>query len=230
MNRIIAPSRKLWTPPHRQGGYVVVDAYRFGGGSGLPTWNPEDKSSEITLAFADRQASKSAGGDGWASVRAVDALPAGKWYFEISTYTNAGYTDAMYGIAKASLALSGASGFAGGGAAGESYSIYQRDGKKWSAEVGASFGSGWPSTAMVLGFAGDFTNPSDGKLWIAQNNVYQGGGDPAAGTSPAFTGIVGTFFPMTSHYNGGTNYYGILPATSGDLVYAAPSGFPLYGT
>lgn len=33
MSRLILPSRKIWTPPQRQRGYVVLDAYRGGGGS-----------------------------------------------------------------------------------------------------------------------------------------------------------------------------------------------------
>lgn len=28
MSRLIVPSRKIWTPPQRQGGYVVLDGYR----------------------------------------------------------------------------------------------------------------------------------------------------------------------------------------------------------
>lgn len=34
MSRLILPIRKIWTPPQRQRGYVVLDAYRSGGGSG----------------------------------------------------------------------------------------------------------------------------------------------------------------------------------------------------
>ena len=34
MSRLIVPSRKLWTPPQRQRGYVVLDGYRGGGGGG----------------------------------------------------------------------------------------------------------------------------------------------------------------------------------------------------
>lgn len=34
MSQIIVPSRKLWTPPQKQRGYVVLDAYQSGGGGG----------------------------------------------------------------------------------------------------------------------------------------------------------------------------------------------------
>lgn len=34
MSKLILPSRKLWTPPQRQRGYVVLDGYRGGGGGG----------------------------------------------------------------------------------------------------------------------------------------------------------------------------------------------------
>ena len=33
MSRLILPSRKIWTPPQRQRGYVVLDGYRGGSGS-----------------------------------------------------------------------------------------------------------------------------------------------------------------------------------------------------
>lgn len=38
MSRLILPSRKIWTPPQRQRGYVVLDGYRSGGGGGDPYW------------------------------------------------------------------------------------------------------------------------------------------------------------------------------------------------
>lgn len=38
MSQIIVPSRKLWTPPQKQRGYVVLDGYRGAGGGGDPHW------------------------------------------------------------------------------------------------------------------------------------------------------------------------------------------------
>lgn len=39
MSRLILPRRKIWTPPQRQRGYVVLDGYRnAGGGGGDPYW------------------------------------------------------------------------------------------------------------------------------------------------------------------------------------------------
>lgn len=199
-----------------------------GGGPAAPgtTWNPSDKSSAITLAFTDSQATKSAGGDAWASVRAILGRSTGKFYFEIDARVNSGYQDAMYGIAKASLALDGGSGFAGGGSAGESYSIYQRDGNKWTAGSGASLTTGWPNANVILGFAVDL---DAGLLFISKAGVYPASQDPVAGTNPAFSGLSGTFYPMASFYNGGTNYYGIIQAGAGELTYAPPTGYAPWG-
>lgn len=37
MNRLILPSRKIWTPPQQQRGYMVLDAYRGAGGGSWHT-------------------------------------------------------------------------------------------------------------------------------------------------------------------------------------------------
>lgn len=39
MSRLIVPSRKIWTPPQRQRGFVVLDAYRGGAAETDPDWS-----------------------------------------------------------------------------------------------------------------------------------------------------------------------------------------------
>ena len=41
-------------------------------------------------------------------------------------------------------------------------------------------------------------NPDTGELWFGVNGVWQGGGSPSLGTSPAFTGVFGTLYLMWS--------------------------------
>lgn len=38
MSRLILPSRKIWTPPQKQRGYVLLDAYRSDAGGGEPDY------------------------------------------------------------------------------------------------------------------------------------------------------------------------------------------------
>ena len=63
-----------------------------------------------------------------------------------------------------------------------------------------------------------------GKIWMANENTWGGGGDPAAGTGEAFSGISGTFFPAASMLN--INVYECHGRFSlSSLTYAPPSGF-----
>lgn len=50
MSQIIVPSRKLWTPPQKQRGYVVLDAYRGGGGGSGGSW-PDFSTVSALLHF-----------------------------------------------------------------------------------------------------------------------------------------------------------------------------------
>ncbi|MBZ0088203.1 MAG: hypothetical protein K8F33_08920, partial [Thermomonas sp.] len=86
MNRLILPSRKIWTPPQRQRGYVVLDAYRGGGGGGgggtAIKWNSADKGAAVILSSGDLTASSTTAS--WQSVRTLGgAMASGKWYDEV---------------------------------------------------------------------------------------------------------------------------------------------------
>jgi len=91
----------------------------------------------------------------------------------------------------------------------------------------AGFGSAWAS-GDVIGVAVDMDAR---KIWYSRNGVWQGGGDPSAGTSPAsswsyvFTAYP-TFAPMNINYCTATLRTGSAP-----LQYALPAGFsPWDGT
>lgn len=58
MSRLILPSRKIWTPPQRQRGYVVLDGYRGGGGA----WTPAVLSPGEWWDFSDAATVTSSGG------------------------------------------------------------------------------------------------------------------------------------------------------------------------
>lgn len=80
----------------------------------------------------------------------------------------------------------------------------------------------------VIQMAVDITNK---KMWWGLNNTWQGGGDPAAATSPSVTWTnAGTWWPAVYLDEGAT---GARPGYSvrvspGSLSYSIPTGFTLY--
>jgi hypothetical protein len=151
--------------------------------------------------------------------RATLGRNAGKYYFEVRCVRTSG-TDSniMVGIANASAPLNTASGFPGGDANG--YGMYLLNGNKFNAGAGSAYSSAWDGDT-IIGVAVDFTA---GKIWIANENTYGGGGDPAAGTGEAFSGISGTFFPAASQLN--LNVFQCIGRFNlASFTYSPPSGF-----
>ena len=67
-----------------------------------------------------------------------------------------------------------------------------------------------------------------GSVWFGIKNGsvidWYGGGDPAAGTSPTYSGVTGDMFAVCSHFNGGSMAATVNFGQAGFAV-AAPSGF-----
>lgn len=182
------------------------------------TWNPADKHSDIALSFANKVATRNASGDDMVAVRATLSRSAGKWYFEILG-NFAGFPiprNLAAGIATSAMSLSE---YPGDDAS--SYSYYSLNGNKLNAAAGTAFGATWGNGAVV-GVAYD---ADAGHVWFAKDNVWQGGGNPAAGTSPAFTGVPTGQFPAVGIYEGSSRILATLRAVAGDQSYAPPAGF-----
>lgn len=193
MSKLIVPPRKPWTPPQKQRGYVVLDAYRSAPPVTLPTvtWNPSDKSGTIVLSGGDLIASK-AGSTGYGSVRATlphAATDAGGHYFEV--VINNGETNPyiLVGVANASASLSQSVGANANG-----WSYYQETGQKFTNNVGAAYGASY-TTGDVIGVL-----LKNGKLYFRKNGTWQAGADVGAETGAAFSGLTGSLFPMLSLY------------------------------
>jgi hypothetical protein len=77
----------------------------------------------------------------------------------------------------------------------------------------------------VIAFAGDFTS---GKVWMAVNNVWFGGGNPATGVNPmvslAGPSLGVSYFPAMS-FNGPNSGVWTLQSTAASQTYTPPSGF-----
>lgn len=190
------------------------------GGSGV-TWNPSDKSSDITLSGSNLVATHVTGSAAYRGVRATSSKDyTSEGYFEIAitTMDAGGYLVVGIGTSSASLTT-----FVGGDANGWGY-YGAEGGKKTNSGSFVTYGSNFDQ-GNVIGIA--FKN---GKIWFAKNNTWNG--NPAAGTGEAFSGITGVLYPMVSLYDGTAP----LPVDSvtarfksSAFSYSPPSGFSAWG-
>lgn len=186
------------------------------------TWNPADKSAEITLSNGNRTATKGTS-NALKSARATSGISAtDSGYFEVRIDQTGTSNFMLIGVGTASATLAS---FVGNDANGWGY--YQQTGQKYTNNVGTAYGTAYVD-ADVIGVA--FNN---GSVWFARNNTWQNSGNPAANTGAAFTGITGTIFPMASLYTGtggGTQLH-IVTARfkTSDFTYSPPSGFLAWG-
>lgn len=121
----------------------------------------------------------------------------------------------MFGLAAASALLTNHIGYSSVG-----WGYNAGSGQKFNNNVGATFGAVL-TTGDVIGIAVDM---DDGKVWWAKNNVWQGGGDPALGTSPAYSNLAGlTVYPAVSCFTNGTVVTAKMDLS--ELSYPPPSGF-----
>jgi len=103
---------------------------------------------------------------------------------------------------------------------------YLPDGTKMNNNSATSFGASW-GPGDVIGIAHEYpeTSGQTGKVWFSKNGVWQGSGDPANGTNPAFTGTRAWGCYVTVS---GQNYSGIsytIRGTQAEWDYLPPSGF-----
>jgi len=172
------------------------------------TWNPSDKSANVTLSSGNMKASNT----GYGAVRATNSISAGAKYFEIYINSTA-YTDIGIGLSSASLAAH--VGYDASGWGYGAWSGWKYHGGSAVSAYGAKF-----VTGNVIGVAIDMTA---GKIWFAINNTWQNSGNPATGANPAFTGIAGSIFPMVSGLSSGDVV--TLRVSSLDCTYSPPTGF-----
>lgn len=197
----------------------VLSTMKIGGVVAV-TWNPSDKSSRITLSGGNLVATKVSGSTStWDMPRATLGRSSGKYYFEVLCVRLSGSdSNLMVGIANASAPLDTGAGFPGGDTNG--YGMYLLNGNKYHNSSPTAYSSAWDGNT-VIGVAVDLTA---GKVWMANENTYGSGGDPAAGTGEAFSGLSGTFFPAASQLN--TNVYQTTGRFNASVfTYSPPSGF-----
>lgn len=149
----------------------------------------------------------------------------GKWYWEVHIGGTPNTSEAQ----SPCVGLSVASQLSNGGAwdiligADEYAWGYQRDGTKVYNGTASSYGDTF-TAGDVIGVAYDY---SAGKIWFSKNGVWQGSGDPAAGTDEAFSGVTAGRACVSADMGAPTIEFFWLD-TEG-CTYSAPSGFDYLG-
>lgn len=180
------------------------------------TWNPADKASGITLSEGDLLASNNSGIT-QALVRATGPITNSlKAYFEVGgegTFSAGG--NFAVGLAQAAGPLTQ---WLGQNA--QSWG-YWASGSKFHNNSGTAFGAGYTNGA-IIGIA-----RNGAKMWWSLNGTWQGGGDPAADTSPAYSNLSGDVYPAATPWINGSKARAKFLST--DLAYPVPDGFVAYG-
>lgn len=176
------------------------------------TFDPTGIYNSVTLSGGNLVAT---GGNG--TVRSTDSHSSGKKYFEIScTNPGSALSDTLIGLVDADEALSGNVGYVTG-----SYA--------WRDHGSQYVASGSTSGAPANYFKGDVVMVAvdfgTGEIWYGKNGVWNSG-DPAAGTSPAQSGLSGGYYAAVYVYTSDqlTANFG---ATS--FAHSPPSGFSAWG-
>lgn len=197
---------------------ILINSYRFASaGPAIATaWNPLDKSPEITLSGGNLIAG-SVQVESWESCRADISKASGKWYFEVKVKTTGGPGQRCVGVGKTAAAID--NNFVGVDANAWGH---LSDGYKTHSGFTA-FGTAWDTVNDVFMLAWDATL---GRLWFGKNGVWMSG-SPAANTTPVYTGVTGTLFPMCGMSNTTESLEANFGATA--FAYGPPSGFSAWG-
>jgi hypothetical protein len=138
----------------------------------------------------------------------------GKYYFE--TQNQGGSPFVVTGISNRAPDLAigeapGASAFSWG---------YFYDGRGYHNALLPAYGSA-PGTSIV-GHAVDFDS---GKIFIALNNTYQGGGNPVTGANAMFSNVSGTCRICLTNYLGSPAGVASCNFSAAQQTYSPPTGF-----
>lgn len=184
--------------------------------SAVDYFDPAYTSADIGLSGSNAVATRGAAADNWRTTLAKLRKTTGKWYFEVLVGTLTGKD--MIGFGDPLMNLSN---YVGGDAHGFG----------WHSQVGNFYykgavykaGPGTYVTGDVLQFCVDM---DAGMLWLGKNGVI--GGNPAAGTSPAFNSSSSSLMPTpiapaASLFH--KSDVATLRVKNSEFTYAPPAGF-----
>lgn len=166
------------------------------------TWNPSDKSSNMTLSNGNLTVTTNTGST-WGTVRANMGKSSGKWYWEMTmTTTNA---NQMVGVFNGTPAFTS---YVGETADGWTYFA---NGQKIHTNSFVNYGASYAS-GDIIGVALDMDN---GTIEFFKNGTSQG---------QAYTGLSGTFYPAQSMYSVSA-FVNTVNFGASAFSYSVPSGF-----
>ncbi|MCG5238736.1 hypothetical protein MCW82_02925 [Azospirillum doebereinerae] len=173
------------------------------------TWDPAQIGTGLVLSDAYKTVSSA----DYGSVLGLNAISGSK-YFEL-TDVSAGTGGRTAGICVAGATLTHTSFV--GDVRGYGYNSNGTKANNASANTfGATFTSG-----DVVGIA---VNTTTNMIWFSKNGVWQGGGDPAMGTSPTFSIQSGYVYYPACYLDGAAGGAVSMRINTG-LIYAPPAGF-----
>jgi hypothetical protein len=192
---------------------MLVSPSRFAvaGGTTYATWDPAVKASDITLSNGNLTATGATLGS---HMVLGNIAISGKRYFECSFVPN---TDNVgVGVAKSSATLTSYIG-----QLTDTYGHYLPGNDIYNNTL-AYNGSTISTTPVIVGFALDGTS-----LWVrvSGQSGWEGGGDPAAGTSPTLTLSSGTYYPACTPYTTGNGAVTLNAGQSAFSVWTPSGGF-----
>lgn len=197
---------------------MLLNPYRYAAaGASSTTWDPANKGANVTLSGGDLIAT--IGAANYNVARSTSSKSSGKWYFEVLINNKAaGGGTIGVGILNSSAVFNSYLG-----SSSNSYG-YLNDGRRLFNNVNPGDFSTYTS-ADVIGVALD---AGSGSIWLAKNNVWQGTGDPAAGTNAAWTGIAaGAWYAGAYASDSGSQFTGRFK--SANFSYTPPTGFSAWG-
>jgi hypothetical protein len=151
-------------------------------------WNPAGKAASLNLSNGNRDVAATL--NTAAAVRATAAQATMTVWGAILQF--AGATPAGFRVGLGTAATSLAAQL---GTSADAYAI-DGAGLKWNNNVSTATGTGFDTgTLVMVAYRSDI---SGGAVWFGINGSWIGGGNPATGTNPAFTGVPAGLFPMIS--------------------------------
>lgn len=134
-------------------------------------WNPADKHANFSLTDNNLTAS---GGTVWTSMRALESVAFGKWYWEIYQAVN---SDVMFGVG---TSVFGLDTYPGSSHEGWSMYFFNLNGEQYHTGDNKNLGTR-AASGNVYQLALDMDN---NKLWYGCNGTWFNSGDPASGANP----------------------------------------------
>jgi hypothetical protein len=205
---------------------LFIDDSVAGGGGSATTWSPTDFSSNgaspgWTLSNGNLTAFEATNSQ--ESIRATTGKASGKWYWEVTPSSGAGFNCAP-GVRRSDSPI--ATDFSGGKTLcmRSTSALFSGTTTGVTSGSGATFSSG---NVVMLAMELNGTNL---KLWIGVNGTWTNSGNPATGANPLFTttdlGGGLNWFPYFGTENNSASHTVTINVGGGaGFAYTIPTGF-----